>query len=209
MFRKLVFQPLSPFISCLHAIRNLSFGFPVGNPMELLLHFLAERAFVVLSQAGIVRVLLKELLIESYVDRLAIDLHTGYIGVEGDDLGPILVFFAEIAERVRALDVGDNLAGREPVTDVQAVDGHFHVGFVDVAAIGRHAGDPRVGSLEGNDVFVVVVGLFGFGETAGGRQRGRRLGWDEVLIGLCNHSADCKAVGVIQESSWGFEALHL
>ena len=75
--------------------------------------------------------------------------------------------------------------------------------------IGRHARDPRVGSLKGNDVFVAIVGLFGFGETAGRRQGCHSLGWDEVLEGLRNHAADGKAVGVIQESSWGFEALHL
>ena len=178
--------------------------------MELLLHVLAEGTlFIGLAQTSVVRELVKEVLIESYVHGLAIDLHAGDVAFDRDDLGAILVFFSEFAERVLATDVSDNSVGGKSVADIQAFDDHLHVGFVHIATVGRHAGDPRVSSLEGNDVLVAVVGLFGFGETAGGGEGRHGLGWDEVLEGLCDHSTDGEAVGVIQESSWGFEALHL
>ena len=68
MFGKLFFKPLSPVIPCLHAIGNFCFGF-LRNPVELLLHVLAEGTLLIgLSQASIVWELVKELLIESYVD---------------------------------------------------------------------------------------------------------------------------------------------
>ena len=55
---------------------------------------------------------MKELLIESYVDGTAIDLHAGDVAIDRDDLGAILVFFAEFAERVHAADVSDDLCRR-------------------------------------------------------------------------------------------------
>ncbi len=123
--------------------------------MELLLHVLAEGTLLIgLSQASVVREVVKELLIESYVHGTAIDLHAGDVAIDRDDLGAILVFFSEFAERVLATDVSDNFVGGESVANIQAFDGHLHVGFVDIATVGRHAGDPRVGSLEGNDVLV-------------------------------------------------------
>ena len=71
-----------------------------------------EALFIGLAQAGVVRELVKELLIESYVHRFAIDLHAGDVAIDRDDLRAILVFFAEVAEGVYAADMSDHSCRR-------------------------------------------------------------------------------------------------
>src|SRR5579883_613410 len=120
--------------------------------MESLLYLIAERSLLVgLSQAGIVRVPLKEILVvEVYRERLVVDLCADDLAVARNNLRPVAVLFAEVTERVRATYVSNDFVGGEPVHDVQALDRHFHVSHMKVL-FGRSACDDRVGTFEGKD----------------------------------------------------------